>query len=322
MTSRRARRIASAVASVLIVPVLSGCSAQLSQFIDIAPDGGGNLGLELRMDPAAQRALDLPAQLSAGTFEEFLNARDEHWGAPGNQSLPFLQRTEADGTVVLTSVRRLRAGTSQLDDLKSALGVLRPLQPILEATGGYWAAPGPGDPATPTRTQPTSGTAPGGEAQAGITGLPTRVPLQALLTSEFTPVSTDDAGGMVSATFSLASRGGVGDVLDATCNPTSKRVDATRADTALVDGLDLTYRWGMPSAISVSSTGARLSDSQYGATWTISYGACPLMDLSSLGAEDGRFVNGVIIGAALLFLILVFGWRTVTRRRATGSPGA
>jgi hypothetical protein len=308
------RLVVAAVGAVLAMPLLSGCSAELSQFVDIAPDGGGNLALELRLDVRAQRALNLERQLAQGTFERFLDVRQERWSAPGNPGLPFLTRTEADGTVVLKSVRRLRAGTSNLADLESALGVLRPLQPILAATDRYWAAPNPGDTPTTTTRTPSSGTAPGGEADAGITGLPTRVPLQVLLLGEFTE-RVPDRGRQVPATFAIATRGGVGDVLDAPCNRESTRIPFTRADRALQDGVTLRYRWGMPSTISLFSTGGRLSDDAQAASWSMPYGDCLRMEISSAGAEDGRFVNGLILGAAILFLAFVFALRAVSRRR-------
>lgn len=310
----------AAIAALAAVPLLSGCSATLSQFIDIAPDGGGTLSLELRLDPAAQRAIDLPRQLADGTFERFLDVRKERWRAPGNTSLPFAQETRANGTVVLRSVRRLKAGTSQLDDLQSALGVERPLQPILAATGRYWAAPNRREaPSTRTTTTPTSGTAPEGEAQAGITGLPQRVPLQAVLVDEFTPAYTD-RGRRYLATFSIGSRGGVGDLLEAPCNAGSRRIDFTRADRALQRGLRFSYAWAMPAKIALSSTGARVSGDGYMARWTMPYGSCLRMEMSSAGAEDGRVVNGIILGAAVLFLALVFALRAVSRRRRRGAP--
>lgn len=310
----------AAIAALAAVPLLSGCSATLSQFIDIAPDGGGTLSLELRLDPAAQRAIDLPRQLADGTFERFLDVRKERWRAPGNTSLPFAQETRANGTVVLRSVRRLKAGTSQLDDLESALGVERPLQPILAATGRYWAAPNRREaPSTRTTTTPTSGTAPEGEAQAGITGLPQRVPLQAVLVDEFTPAYTD-RGRRYLATFSIGSRGGVGDLLEAPCNAGSRRIDFTRADRALQRGLRFSYAWAMPAKIALSSTGARVSGDGYVARWTMPYGSCLRMEMSSAGAEDGRVVNGIILGAAVLFLALVFALRAVSRRRRRGAP--
>lgn len=307
--------IGGIVAAALALPLLSGCSARLSQFVDIAPDGGGNLALELRLDPAAQTAINLPRQLSDRTFERFLDVQQERWSAPGNPALPFAQRTEANGTVVLRTVRRLRAGTSQLDDLESALGVQRPLQPVLTATGRFWAAPNPGDGPATTSTTVTSGNAPGGEAEFGITGLPVRVSLQALLVGEFTEAFTDERGQNVLATFSIGSRGGVGDVLDPPCNAASSRTDFTRADLALQRGFDFAYRWGMPARISLYSPDARISRSGYAASWSMPYGECLRMEISSAGAEDGRFVNGLILGAAILFLAFVFALRAVSRRR-------
>ncbi len=310
------RRLIAAVAVVAVaVPVLSGCSARLSQFIDVGPEGGGTLSLELRLDPAAQQAIDLPRQLQEGTFERFLDVRNERWRAPGNGALAFQQRTEANGTVVLRSVRTLKAGTSQLDDLESALGVERPLGPILAATGRFWAAPNPAN--APNRSgsgdSPRTGTAPGGSAQAGITGLPARVPLQTLLVDEFTPKRTD-RGRVLLPTFSIASRGGVGDVLDPPCNAASRRTDFTRADRALQDGLRFGYTWAMPARISLYSTGGRLSGDRYVASWAMPYGSCQRMEISSAGSEDGRVVNGIILGAAILFLGIVFALRAVSRR--------
>ena len=311
----RRRLISAAVLAALAIPLLSGCKASLSQFVDIAPDGGGNLALELRLDPAAQTAINLPRQLQQGTFERFLDVRKEKWSAPGNASLPFAQRTEVNGTVVLRTVRRLRAGGAPLADLENALGVQRPLRPIVAATGRYWAAPDPRARPTTTSTTPGSGTAPGGEADVGITGLPGRVPLQTLLVDEFRPAITE-RGTTVPATFSMASRGGVGDVLDPPCNGASTRTDFTRADRALHRGLTFSYRWGMPAPISLYSPEASISGNGYAASWSMPYGECERMEISSVGAEDGRFVNGLIMGAAILFLAFVFALRVVSRRRS------
>jgi hypothetical protein len=53
------------------------------------------------------------------------------------------------------------------------------------------------------------------------------------------------------------------------------------------------------------------------------YGECLRMEISSAGAEDGRVVNGIILGAAILFLALVFSLRAVSRRRRRrGAPDA
>lgn len=319
------RRVVAALGAVVVaVPLLSGCSARLSQFIDVGPEGGGTLSLELRLDPAAQEAINLPRQLQEGTFERFLDVRNERWRAPGDGTRPFQERAEADGTVVLRSVRRLKAGTSQLDDLESALGVLRPLQPILSATGRYWAVPDPGDtaPRGNDGSAPATGNAAGGSVQAGITGLPSRVPLQTVLVDEFTPQGKN-RGRSVFATFSIASRGGVGDVLDPPCNGASRRVDFTRADRGLQEGLRFAYTWAMPSRVALYSTGGRLSGDGYLASWSMPYGQCQRMEISSAGSEDGRVVNGIILGAAVLFLGIVFALRAVSRRsrrRRDGDP--
>ncbi|MBM3635222.1 MAG: hypothetical protein FJW99_08100 [Actinobacteria bacterium] len=319
----RRRLVALAGAVVVAVPLLSGCSARLSQFVDVGPEGGGTLSLELRLDPAAQQAIDLPRQVQEGTFERFLDVRNERWRAPGDGALAFQQRTEASGTVVLRSVRSLKAGTSQLDDLKSALGVLRPLQPILAATGRYWAAPNPGKVSTQDQggDSPATGTAPGGAAQAGITGLPARAPLQTLLVDEFTPQGKD-RGRSVFATFSIASRGGVSDVLNPPCNGDSRRLDFTRADRTLQGGLQFAYTWAMPSRISLYSTGGRLAGDRYVASWAMPYGQCQRMEISSAGSKDGRVVNGIILGAAVLFLGIVFALRAVSRRSRMRRQGS
>ncbi len=312
----------AAAAALVAVPVLSGCNAKLSQFIDIAPDGGGTMSLELTLDAQAQRAIDLPRQLREGTFERFLDARRERWRAPGNSGLPFAQELRPNGTVVLRSVRRLRAGTSSLDDLESTLAAERPLEPILIATGRYWAAPNRRPGAEPrTSSTPSTSTAASGEAQAGITGLPSRVPLQSLLVDEFTPAYTD-RGRRYFPTFSIGSRGGVGDLLEAPCNANSRRVDFTRADRALQRGLDFSYAWAMPAKIALSSPTARIGGDGFVARWSMPYGSCLRMEMSSAGAEDGRVVNGIILGAAVLFLALVFALRAVSRRRRQGTAPA
>ena len=359
MHRRTAWRVCAAgLAGLAAVPLLTGCSARLTQMVAIAGDGGGNLSVELRLDPEAQRAIDLPAQLAAGTFDQFLLVGGERWTAPGNASSTVQQSQEPDGTVVLTSVHRLRAGTGDLADLRSALGISRPLQPILTATGRYWGAPVAGETST-TSTTATTGTvtAPAtppvvaagtGAAQAGITGLPGQTTLQSLLASEFTSARTDRSGRRLRATFTIASRAGVGEVLDPTCDAASNRYPKTRADKDLVKGFTLRYSWAMPSGLaagaaglgvtgadapaspsgssrlvashtrssrSVASEGASITPDNATATWTMPYGQCELMEISSTGADDGRFVNGLILGGTLVFLMIVFGLRSLGKRR-------
>lgn len=327
MHRRTAWRVfAAGLAALAAVPLLTGCTARLTQMVAIAGDGGGNLSVELRLDPEAQRAIDLPAQLAAGTFDQFLLVGGERWTAPGNASSTVQQSQEPDGTVVLTSVHRLRAGTGDLADLRSTLGIYRPLQPILTATGRYWGAPVAGQTSTTstTGTTTTTVTAPTtptvaaggtGAAQAGITGLPAQTTLQSLLASEFTSARTDRSGRHLRPTFTIASRAGVGEVLDPTCDAASNRYPKTRADKDLVSGLTLRYTWAMPSGISVASQGAALTPDKATATWTMPYGQCELMEISSTGADDGRFVNGLILGGTLIFLMIVFGLRSLGKRR-------
>jgi len=311
------------IAAVATVPLLSGCSARLSQLVAVAADGGGNLSVELRLDPEAQRAINLPAQLASGTFTQFLKAGGEDWYAPGDPTSTFRQTTESGGMVVLTSVHRLRAGTGDLTDLKSALDASRSLQPILSTTGRYWAAPKPGEAGTTTngtRTTATQVTG-AGEPQNGITGLPTAVTLQTLLAWDFTPAHVDRSNHKVAPTFTLASRGGVGDVLDPICDAASNRYVRTRADKALGAALDFRYTWAMPTGILEMSDGAAVTPDTQSASWLMPYGECKLMELSSAGADDGRFVNGLILGGALLFLLAVFALRSLSRRRGTRAAG-
>jgi hypothetical protein len=333
MHRRTAWRVfAAALAGLAAVPLLTGCSARLTQMVAIAGDGGGNLSVELRLDPEAQRAIDLPAQLAAGTFDQFLLVGGERWTAPGDASSTVQQSQEPDGTVVLTSVHRLRAGTGDLADLRSTLGISRPLQPILTATGRYWGAPVAGETST-TSTTGTTGTVTApttptvvaggtGAAQAGITGLPSQTTLQSLLASEFTSARTDRSGRRVRATFTIASRAGVGEVLDPTCDAASNRYQKTRADKDLVKGFTLRYLWAMPSGISVASEGAAITPDNATATWTMPYGQCELMEISSTGADDGRFVNGLILGGTLVFLMIVFALRSLGKRRRARNDDA
>jgi len=325
--TRRALMRAAVVGAAVVasVPLLSGCSARLSQLAAVAADGGGNLSVELRLDPEAQRAINLPAQLSAGTFTQFLKTGGEVWSAPGDPTSTFRQTREADGTVVLTSVHRLRAGTGDLTDLRSVLETSRSLQPILSTTGRYWAAPRPGEAGT-TTTNGTRTTATqvigAGEPQNGITGLPTAVTLQTLLALDFTPAHIDRSDRKIAPTFTVASRGGVGDVLDPICDAGSNRYVKTRADKALGAGLDFRYTWAMPTGILELSEGATVTPDNQNATWAMPYGKCTLMEISSAGADDGRFVNGLILGGAVLFLLIVFALRSLARRRRTPDPDA
>lgn len=327
MSPGRWRAAVAASVAALAVPLLAGCSARLTQLAGIAADGGGNLSVELRLDPEAQRAINLPAQLSAGTFQQFLQVGNESWTAPGDPANVFRQTTEADGTVVLTSVHRLRAGTGDLADLRATLDTKRSLQPILAATGRYWAAPRPGDTTTTTGTT-SSGTTTsaqvigGGDPRWGITGLPVSTTLQVLLASEFAPAHVDRSNRRHAATFTLASRGGVGDVLDPICDAPSNRYTKTAADKALAAGLVFRYTWAMPTAILELSDGAAVSSNNATATWTMPYGECALMELSSVGADDGRFVNGLILGAAIGFLLIVFALRSLRHRRRASAGGS
>lgn len=310
---------------LIALPALAGCSARLTQIADIRPDGGGSLTLELRLDPAAQEAIDLPRQMADQTFRQFLESGGETWAAPGDPYSPMAQRTETDGTVVITAERPLRAGMSDLAELRAILAVERPISQIVAATGRYWLAPALGEGvSTSTRsvstgtttTTTTTATLPTGEVQAGLTGLPARVPLQTILATEFQPAATG-SGTQRGATFAVASRGGVGEVLDPVCNQTSGRYAPTRADRALYTGLSLVYRWGMPSRIAQHSEGASISSQGADATWSMPYGKCSLMEVSSAGSEDEQVVNGLILGGALGFLLIVFAVRAVSRRRPT-----
>jgi hypothetical protein len=114
----------------------------------------------------------------------------------------------------------------------------------------------------------------------------------------------------------------VGEVLDPPCNGTSRRVDFTRADRALQQGLDFSYKWAMPARVSLYSTGGRLSGDGYVASWSMPYGSCVRMEVSSAGAQDGRVLNGIILGAAILFLAFVFALRVLSRRRRQKRAGA
>ena len=93
------------------------------------------------------------------------------------------------------------------------------------------------------------------------------------------------------------------------------REGQTRADGDIGGGLDMRYTWAMPTAILELSEGASVTSDNQNATWVMPYGRCDLMELSSAGADDGRFVNGIILGAAILFLALVFALRVVAKRR-------
>jgi hypothetical protein len=46
------------------------------------------------------------------------------------------------------------------------------------------------------------------------------------------------------------------------------------------------------------------------------------MEVSSAGAQDGRVLNGIILGAAILFLAFVFALRVLSRRRRQKRAGA
>lgn len=335
------RRIAMAAAAIAALPLLAGCGATLSQYVDVRPGGGGALTLELRLDQRAQQDIDLERQTREGTFERFLDAGKERWRAPdeGNARVrafvaasgvgldcglqgPIRRCSRPDGSVVMWSTRPLDARAAGLGDLRTALDVQRPVEPILSATGRYWAAPVPGGTDATTSTRPSSTAAPaGGDPQWGITGLPKSVPLQSLLSLEFTPAK-ENPKGPLAATFALASRGGIGDVLGPICDTRKGRYEKTRADRDLIRGLDFRYVWGMPSAIARNSAGATLSADRRDATWTVPYGQCPLVEISSAGAEDGRFVNGLILGGALVFLLIVFGWRAISRRAMKRREGS
>ena len=46
------------------------------------------------------------------------------------------------------------------------------------------------------------------------------------------------------------------------------------------------------------------------------------MEISSTGADDGRFVNGLILGGTLVFLMIVFALRSLGKRRRARNDDA
>jgi hypothetical protein len=319
---RAAKGLLAGLAAAVAALALGGCQAELIQGVQVNERGTGELTLTLRLDPDAQTAINLDRQLQDETFLEFLRPDLEGWSAPDGSGRVIGDRTEADGTRVFETRRSI---LSSPDDLRDILSEDRPIAPIVEATGGLYQLPPPAEdagettataPATAplTALPPAVTTTPAPRArvapQSVLTDLSAIAPLQEVLVLRFEAAQTGP--DRAPATFRIATRGGVGEIGDATCSSLASR-PPTIADRQLQDGLTLRYRYRMPSPVESASDGAERTRGQV--AWSMPYGRCDLLEASSAGASSTAAVNGLILGGALGFILIVLGLRALSKRR-------
>lgn len=306
--SRLRRALAALGGLAAVVALGSGCQAELLQEVVLDERGTGRLTLTLRLDRDAQAQINLDRQLAQGTFLEFLRPDLPGWEAPDGSAGVISDRTEGDGVRVLETRRAI---LSTPDDLRRVLDVRRRIEQIVSATGVYQVAPPEPDEEDATTTAGTTVAGPPRPARSDstLTDLPAAAPLQNVLVMRFDPAGPEPGQP---ATYRLAVRGGVGEIADATCSPTANP-SPTTADEALAAGLELRYRYGFPVDVESASEGAETAGRT--AAWRMPYGQCDLIEASSAGADSSAAVNGLILGAALAFIILVLGLRILSRRR-------
>lgn len=173
------RRLAAALAVVLVAVVAGGCQAALDLDVDLNRDGRGAVALRLSLDPAAQEALGLATDADPAAAAERFAPLLEDAGWVGGDGQIAAARDDETGELILET-RHLVDSPAQLDDVLSAE---RPIGQI---------AP---DPAT----------------LAALPDLPPTAPLLNALDFRLGSGSGDNPG------FNLFARGGVGDIGEETC---------------------------------------------------------------------------------------------------------
>ena len=296
------------------------CPAPHEKTQPIHNRGTGDLTLTLRLDQDAQAAINIDEQLRRETFLEFLRPDLAGWSAPGEAGKVFSDRTDADGTRVFETTRTI---LSTPDDVKEVLGRERPIDQIVQATGVYALGPTDGTDTggststggTLTALPPVTATGTAAGPGATLTDLPATVPLQSVLVMRFQPQAGPP--DRKPATFTFGIRGGVGEVGDATCGA-SRGAQPTTADLSLRRSLGLDYQYTLPVPAESASDGATRSGNRV--AWDMNYGTCDLMEASSAGASSSAAVNGLILGGAVGFILIVLGLRILSRRRNRRTP--
>ncbi len=279
----RARAWLAALVAAVLVLVASGCSAQLEMVVEMDRDGRGTVTLDLRMDESALRTLGLSADdpdAVGARLEPLLD--DGSWfPAGGGEALRNIY-----------SVSTEEGGAIRLSTSKRFDNVDQ-LQRIVDHPRDLRALAGEGL---------------GLESLfLGLPDLPQTVPLLNEFSFRLGEGTGDNPG------FNLFARGGVGDIGEQTCQGDR----ASGFSRTLRDALEIEYRFRLPGGPgATNATESAGSDN----VWRIRYEDCPALQAESGGGSSSTLVNGIILGALSLFLIVVFLARALRRRRTR--PGA
>ena len=173
------RRLAAAVAVMLIAFAAAGCQSTFGVDVDLDRDGRGSVGLRLSLDPAAQESLGLATDADPATAAERFAPLLGDAGWVGGDGQIAATRDQDTGDLVLET-QHLVDSPAQLENV---LSLDRPI-------GGIAPDPGTLD---------------------ALTDLPATAPLLNSVDVRLGDGSGDNPG------FNLFARGGVGDIGQETC---------------------------------------------------------------------------------------------------------
>ena len=110
--------------------------------------------------------------------------------------------------------------------------------------------------------------------------------------------------------FNLFAQGGVGDVPDATCNPS--QLQNSRVAMELRGALQLAYQFRLPGGPGNNDANAVDGDLT---SWAAQFGDCPRITADTGGSGSGKVLNGLILAGAAGLVLIVLGLRGLRRRR-------
>ncbi|MEW6581455.1 MAG: hypothetical protein AB1416_01670 [Actinomycetota bacterium] len=267
-----AARAAAVVAILLGLLAVGGCTARLTVDAEIDREGVGRVDVTLALDEEAQQALG------------FTPGRDPV--AVARQIAPWLDEPgwaapgEVGGPV---AVQREESGMLVLST-RHAVGSVAELQALLSARRSLERLP----------------------RHDEVTDLPRGAPLVNALTVKLGERTGDFPG------FDLFARGGVGELLQATCSGDRLLRDGG-LDALLRRSVELRYRFTLPGG--PGETNADEIRGGRTAEWDPLYGDCPAISARSGGGSSSTLINGVILGVASALILLVLGLRGLRGRR-------
>jgi hypothetical protein len=110
--------------------------------------------------------------------------------------------------------------------------------------------------------------------------------------------------------FNLFAQGGIGDVPDATCNPS--QLQNSRVAMELRGALQFVYEFRLPGGPGNNDANAVDRDLT---TWAAHFGDCPRITADTGGSGNGKVLNGLILAGAAGLILIVLGLRGLRRRR-------